>query len=440
MMWMDGLWKRIQDRPGRWFQFVRFGVQLWPIVNRRVWKHNALAMSAALSYQTIFAMIPLLVLLVLVLKSVGVIEDSKASLRDFLTKAGVSQIYVEETAKTGSRPVSLSDKIEGLYDVIETKITVARLGPIGVILLIWGAIALLTTMEQSLNRVFGISRNRSIPKRMFLYWSTITLAPLILLAMGYLSRHAMEATKNIWGLSWILAHSVIWLGTPVVGVLVLGALYKYLPNTAVPYRTAIMGAVVAAPLWMAARWGFGLYVNRAATSNLYGALGLVPVFLIWLNLSWLIFLFGAELAYTAANLRRLASAQEDENIILGPSELLGTAVAVGMAFTGGKGVVSLEQIGREIGLPDITLERILERLRGSGIVVRVEEEEGVNFMPARPADKIGVLEILDLSSRPEPTGSGRQFSEGVETRIQRVFSRVESSLGPMTLADVLNGK
>jgi membrane protein len=437
MTWIDRIWARIQERPGRGFRFLRFQTQLWPMVNRRVWKHNALAMSAALSYQTIFAMIPLLVLLVLVLKSAGVIEDSKVGLREFLAKAGISQIYVEENTKQGTRPASLSDKIEGLYDVIETKMTVARLGPVGVILLIWGAIALLTTMEQSLNRIFGISRNRSIPKRMFLYWSTITLVPLIFLAVVYLSRHAMEATKNIWGVSWILAHSVIWLGTPVVGILVLGALYKYLPNTAMPYRTAFMGAVVAGPLWMVARWGFGLYVTRAATSNLYGALGLVPVFLIWLNLSWLIFLLGAELAYTAANLKRLESAQEDENIILGPPELLGTAVAVGRAFAAGSGAVSLEQISRVLGLPDITLERILERLRLAGIVVRVEEEEGVTFVLARPADKIGILEILDLTPPTGPGGPQPRFNEEIEKGIQQVITRTQTSLKGMTLAQII---
>ncbi len=437
MSWIDQIWTKIQEKPGRGFRFLRYQAQLWAMVNRRVWKHNAMALSAALSYQTIFAMIPLLVLLVLVLKSVGVIEDSKVSLRDFLVRVGISQIYVEESTKLGTRPVSLSDKIEELYDVIESKMTVARLGPIGVILLIWGAIALLTTMEQSLNRVFGINRNRSIPKRMFLYWSTITLVPLILLAVVYLSRHAMEVTKNIPGLSWILAHSAIWLGTPVVGILVLAAMYKYLPNTAVPYRTAFMGAVVAAPLWMVARWGFGLYVNHAATSNLYGALGLVPVFLIWLNLSWLIFLFGAELAYTTANLKRLESAREDENIILGPSELLGTAMAVGLAFTAGKGALTLEEIGRTVSLPDITLERILDRLRLSGIVVRVEDEERVNFFLARPADKISLLEILDIPSGRNTTEPERRFGEEIEKRMRRILGRTQSSLGSVTLAEVL---
>jgi len=91
--------------------------------------------------------------------------------------------------------------------------------------------------------------------------------------------------------------------------------YKFLPNTAVPYRTALVGAVAALPLWMVARWGFGLYIGHAAKANVYGALGLLPVFLFWMNLSWFIFLFGAEFAYTAANLDRLEGTRHyDETI------------------------------------------------------------------------------------------------------------------------------
>jgi membrane protein len=167
---------------------------------------------------------------------------------------------------------------------------------------------------------------------------------------------------------------------------------------------------------------------------------LVPVFLIWLNLSWLIYLFGAELAYTTANLKRLESALEDENFLLGPSELLGTALVVGLAFTTGKGAVSLEEIGRAIRLPDITLERLLERLRLSGIVVRVEDEEGVNFFLARPADKISLLDILDIPAIRSRTGTEPRFGGEIEKRMQRVIGLSQSSLGNITLAEVLEGK
>jgi len=331
----------------------------------------------------------------------------------------------------------LSDKIEEIFDTFQSKVTVGKLGPIGVILLIWSAIALLTTMEQSLNRIFGVEQDRSIPRRLFLYWAAMTLVPLILLAVGYASRSALDLTKHIWGVSWMLAHAAIWVGPVIVGILILGSLYKFLPNTNVPYRTAVIGALVAAPIWMIARWGFGLYVSHAAKSNFYGALGLIPVFLIWMNLSWLIFLFGAELAYSVANLSRLESAEQDENIIVGPTELLATAMAVAEPFLAGQGAVSIEDICKHVQLPDITLRRILHRLQLARVVVPMEDADTVRYILARPANRIRLFEVMGIEQPKEITDLAGHFGEAIRTKIHAVYNRMQDSAGNLTLADVM---
>jgi len=408
---------------------------------RRRWQHNAFAMSAALAFQTIFALIPVLVLTALVLTSIGAIGDSKAALRDFMKQVGVSQIQVTETAPAtqpgaATQTIMLSDKIEEMFDALQSKITVGRLGPVGVVLLIWSAIALLTTMEQSLNRIFGVEQNRSIPRRLFLYWAAMTLVPLILLAVGYASRTALEHARHIWGVSWLLAHVALWLGTPMVGILLLAALYKFLPNTNVPYRTAFIGAVLAAPLWMVARWGFGLYVEHAAKGNFYGALGLIPIFLIWMNVSWLIFLMGAELAYTVANLQRLESAEQDETIIVGPTELLAGAIAVAKPFLAGESPVGITEICRHLQLPDITLRRILQRLQSARIIAPIEEDQETRYVLARPANRIPLFEVMEIENPQVKPELARHFDEDIRRDIQSVYDRVQGSVGNLTLADV----
>ncbi|MFA5864922.1 MAG: YihY/virulence factor BrkB family protein [Phycisphaerae bacterium] len=425
-----------------WNRFLRFHLTFWSIVNRRMWMHNAFAMSSALAYQTIFALIPVLVLSVLVLKSLGAIGDSKESVRLLLDRAGMSQIQVTEEVTPGvkakGKPVALSDKIEAIFETIESKITVGTLGPVGVVLLIWSAVALLTTMEKSLNRVFGVDQNRSIPRGFFLYWSAMTLVPLTLTAASYLSREAMEATKGIWGVSWVLAHFAFWIGTPLVGILLLGAIYKFLPNTNVPYRTAIIAAVVAAPLWMIARWGFGLYVQHAA-NHLYGALGLIPVFLVWLNLSWLIFLFGMEVAYTVANLQRLESSAKEDSFVLVSSDLLATALVVARHYLSGAGPAGEQEIGRHVRLPGDTLNRVLERLQTIQIILPVEsgENDGRAYVPARPVETIPLYEILDIDSTKEKASPMLNYDAEIGQRVQKVLEQAHSLLGHLTLADLV---
>lgn len=81
-------------------------------------------------------------------------------------------------------------------------------------------------------------------------------------------------------------------------------------------------------LWLVAKWGFAIYVTKlVGTGNLYGALGLLPLFLIWLNLSWLLFLFGAELANAAANLDTMNLEEQAGRTMLGPSDVLAAAVS-----------------------------------------------------------------------------------------------------------------
>jgi membrane protein len=433
-------------------RFIRFQTRFWPTVNRRLWQHSACELSSALSYQTIFAMIPVLVLMAVFFKAFGGMEESKKSLQDFLRSTGISQIVVidsDHTATTSAPAasqtaepptVNLGEKIEQLVDLIESKVTLGSLGPVSVALLIWTALNLLTTMEQSLNRIFGAEHNRSIPRRVMLYWATLTLIPLIILIIGYLSRLATSHSQHVWGVSWIVLATTGWVGPMIAVFFLMAILYKYLPNTHISARTALLGAVLSAPLWMAARWGFGLYIKYAATNSFYGAVGVIPVFMFWLYISWLIFLLGAEIAYTAANLDRIRGMEEDDNSALGATELLAGAIVVAGAYLAGKPPMSMDEIRSRINLPDITLGRIFDRLGKAGIVLPVEADDGVrSFVPARPIEQIGLLEILELSpqSATSETSTAACYDERLAKNLENIYQRAVPSLGGITLAQIV---
>ncbi|NLE29098.1 MAG: YihY/virulence factor BrkB family protein [Phycisphaerae bacterium] len=429
-------------------RFLRFQKRFWPTVNRRLWVHSAYELSSALSYQTLFALIPVLVLMAVLFKAFGGIEDSKKNLRELLESAGISQIAVADTSATpdeSTEPtekppvVNLGDKIEQLVDAIESKITLGSLGPVSVLLLIWTALNLLTTMEQALNRIFGAEHNRSLAKRIMLYWATLTLIPLVILVLSYVSQIVMSHSLDVRGISWIVLKTTGWIGSLVLTVFVMICLYKYLPNTHISLRTALFGAILAAPLWMAAKWGFGLYIKYAATNSFYGAVGVIPVFMFWLYISWLVFLLGAEIAYTAANLDRIRSIEEDENLALGPSELLAGAFVVARAYQMGKPPISMDEIRRHINLPDITLQRIFDRLCKARIILPVEKDEQLrSFVPARPSDQVALLDIFELSPQHfQSLNAVPYYDQQVTQGIEKVYQLAYPSLGKVTLADIV---
>ncbi|UCG33845.1 MAG: YihY family inner membrane protein, partial [Phycisphaerales bacterium] len=434
---------------GRWARFARFHVELWRFCGRRLRENNVMAMSAALSFRTIFALIPTLVLAFLVARSLGALEDSQRSLRAFLKASGFAQIAVmhepegatsrpSEAAETQpARVINVADEIQKVVDRVHGKLTFARLGPVGGALLVWTAITLLTTIERSLNRIFAAPRSRPLVRRVLLYWAALTLGPIALAAASYVGRQAMETFQHTPGVSWLLV-SVGWMGPVVAGIVVLAGLYMLLPNTSVPFRAALGGALAAVPVWLLAKWGFAVYVRHfVATGNLYGVLGLLPLFMLWLNLSWLILLFGAQLAYTATNLATMRLAERGESAALGPSDLLAASIAIAQPFAAGRGPAGFEQVTAALNLPHESVRWLIDHLTRDGIVCTVDARSEARYMLARPAERIPVLEILELGDpqRYSPETGGRDPE--IARAIQGIRARTRSSLEGVTLADVL---
>jgi membrane protein len=433
---------------GRVARFVRFQIQLWRFCARQLWEDNVTAMSASLSFRTIFALVPAIALAFLVLKSVGVLEDGKAGLSDLLEASGLAEISVVretdpigtpagDTDPTGPRIINVAKEIESLVERVESKLTVERLGPIGVVLLIWTALTLLTAMERSLNRIFNAPRNRSLLRSMPLYWSLLTLGPVVLMAADYAGDRIVGRFGDAAGVAWLLA-ALGWAGPVLVGMLVVSALYKLLPNTRVRFRSAIGGAVIAVPLWLIAKWAFALYVRKfVATGNLYGALGLLPLFLMWLNLSWLIFLFGAEIAHTAVNLGRLELTERAKRVMLGPIDLLAAAVAVARPYLKGQGPASVDEVASQLQLPGESTERLLDRLNSVGLICPVEGEAAGTYVPARAAARTPILQILEIQSLNQPE-TERRYTPEIRDAIDLVRQQAHNTLGSLTLADLLD--
>ncbi|MCA9250911.1 MAG: YihY family inner membrane protein [Phycisphaerales bacterium] len=457
------------DELSRWARFAGFHLNLWRFCAKRLWQNNITAMSAALSFRTIFTLIPAIVLVLLILKSVGMLEDSRASLHEMLAKTGISQIVISEpiddddssTKKIGTensgtensgtdnsendgesagRTLNVAEEIERIVNNVESKLTVNRVGPVGVVLLVWTALTLITTLERSLNRIFGASRSRSIPRRLLMYWSVLTLGPLLLMATSYLGDRAVTAFAAAPGASFLLA-IFGWMGPILVDILVVAAIYKLLPNTHVKYRAALGGAMISVPIWLVAKWGFAVYVVKlVGGGNLYGALGLLPLFLIWVNLSWLIFLFGAQVSHTAANLERMRRVERADQRSYTPVDLLAGAITVAVPFSRGLGPVSAERLIDKLNLPIEAIRRLVERLERSGVLCRVDRGADTedHYVLAKPPSEIRLLDVvgLDAGNLTGEDGAGydRDLADGVTAITDTCF---QSKLGALTLADAL---
>jgi len=404
-------------------------------------------MSAALSFRTIFAMIPAIVLAVLVLKSVGMLDNSKESLREFLDTSGFAQIVVADSSQEGAGPdasdgtLNLAAKIEDLVAGVETKFSVDRVGPVGVVLLVWTALTLITTVERSLNRIFGAHRSRSLPRRLLMYWSVLTLGPLVSVAASYLGQRAVDTFAMAPGASFLLA-IFGWMGPVIVGMLVVAAVYKLLPNTHVKFAAAMGGAMISVPIWLIAKWGFAIYVIKlVGGGNLYGALGLLPLFLMWVNLSWLIFLFGAEVSHTAANLERMRRVERADQRSYTPVDLLAGALVVAAPYSKGSGPVSVDVLIDKLNLPIEAVQHLLDRLKMSGVLCRVEatEDEGEAYVLAKPPSAIKLLEVVCFCAADSTDVDDAGYDDDLARNVRAVTTQCfKPAMGDLTLADAMD--
>lgn len=440
----------------------------WRYFARRFRDNNIMALSAALSFRTIFALIPILVLAFLSAKSLGIIEDSKRSLRRVLEASNLHEIgafrddddaadgdgvrtvdraavpagEMIEAAAPASRPlVTIADQIEQAVTSVEGKLTFNRIGPFGAALLIWSALTLITTMERSLNRIYGVPNSRSLAKSMPMYWSTITLGPVAVAVASYLGERAIVLCLPLPGVGWLIA-SVGWLGPLLVAVVVLSLTYDMLPNTSVRFRAAFVGATLAVALWSLAKWGFSIYVQRfVVRGNLYGVLGVIPLFMLWLNLSWLIFLFGAEITHLMDR-QGPADARGRAAAWAAPADLLAAVLVIARQFQRGGGPVAHAQVRRELGLPDELVDGVLAQLSTRGIVGSIDGQESPHYVLVRPPEQLMLREVIQVGGA-SVNGAASPMAangNGLSAASAKALGEWSDRLATVSVADVLKSE
>jgi len=183
-------------------------------------------------------------------------------------------------------------------------IKASRLGAAGLVALGFTAMALMLTIDRTLNAIWRVRTPRPIAQRVLVYWAAATLGPLVLGVSLSFTSYALSASKGLVG--EIPGGVTFLLGTLEFLLMAAGfaGLFHYVPNTHVRWRHAIAGGTFAAVGIELAKRTLGWYLAQVPTySVLYGAFATVPIFLIWLYLGWVIVLLGAVIAAYAPSLQ-----------------------------------------------------------------------------------------------------------------------------------------
>ncbi|TWT74234.1 YihY/virulence factor BrkB family protein [Allorhodopirellula solitaria] len=312
----------------------------------------------------------------------------------------------------------------------------ASIGVIGLVLFLYAAVALADSTEYLFNIIYEAPKQRPIHLRLAIHWSIITLGSGLLALSLYLSGEFVDWFGTMGAGSsptWFLRHLLSFLA----GWVLLFLLYSMMPNTHVSLRAAAIGSGVGAVLWGFAKFGFQIYVSKAVPySALYGSLGLIPLFLFWIYVTWLIVLFGLILTYTTQTMRgrRLRSSFIEPDAVPSgdPDWMLPIMTEVAMAFQRGD-VTGRQDLAEELGLSSRVVHDLEDQLISGGCLRRVPgEDDDVHLTLARPAERILIADILRLAHQSRPMNSHPAWKALVNLKLAE-----RNAAGEQTLADVI---
>jgi membrane protein len=238
---------------------------------------NCLNRAAALAYTTLLSLVPLFTVAFSVLAAFPTHKDVTKKIQSLIFA------YIAPTS---------APTIEQYF--LNFMDQTAQLPILGMIGLLVTAVLLIFSMEEAFNQIWGVKRSRHGLTAFLLYWAVITLIPIVATLCFNISKVMSDLAKFTNGYLPFVA-DIIKISLPyLITSTAFTLLYISLPNCSVPTKSAIKASVIATILFELARHAFALYVKSFASYALiYGALATVPIFLVWIYISWAIILFGA---------------------------------------------------------------------------------------------------------------------------------------------------
>ena len=370
-------------------------------------RDRCLFRAQALTFITVLSIVPLLAFIFSVAKGLGAYSRLQLEIiGPFLDNnigLAAGSANGEEVAAVGLRETL--DKL--LVFVEDTDF--GKIGLFGLAVLLYIIIKLLSAIEASFNDIWGVERPRSLPRKVSDYLSIVVVVPIVLLSATAVT----TALKT--GATSVQLQETLHIGPVVQELLRMTSLfaawfgfafiYLFMPNTRVRLFSALLGGILGGGLWQLAQilhvqFQFGMS-NYGA---IYSGLAAFPIFLVWVNISWITVLVGAELAFAHQNepaYRQIArSAEHDQSFR--ERVALRALIRLAQAFQSGAGSPEVPDLAESMGVPERSLEEVLHVLRDEGVLA-VDAAAPRRYLFARDPDFLRVKEVIDaLKGRRQP--------------------------------------
>lgn len=426
-----GIWEIDTGSLGKFRSFIVKSIRLLQVTIREFTEGQLTLRAMSLVYTALLSVVPLLAISFSVLKGFGVHNQV------------VEPFLLKLLDPLGPRGVEITRKIISFVENIK----VGVLGTLGLALLVYTVISVIQKIEKAFNYIWKIKKSRSLARRFSDYTSVILIGPILVfsaigLTASFKSAAIVHRLLSIesFGTFFYLASLVL----PYVFVCsAFTVIYILIPNTKVKFRSALIGGIFAGVAWEATGWAFASFVvSSTKYTAIYSGFAILIMFMIWLYLSWLILLAGAQLSFYYQYPQFLTAKKEVFRLNNRLREKLAflIMVLIGYNYYHNKQAWTLDSIVVHLGLPLEPVQEVLQLLENSKLILETHDEPPA-YLPARDMETITLKELLDsvrvAEKETHSIESRVDAIQEVDGVIKRLDEAIKNALGDKTVKSLV---
>lgn len=415
------IWLIQEQKMGFWKRFLIKQLKIMLIAYRGFVKDRCIIRASALTYFTLLSIVPVAALFFGIAKGFGIQQKIESILTEKFANHKEILDYVLEFSN------KLLDSTKG-----------GLVAGVGIVILLWSVMKLLNSVEKSFNDIWKIKTSRSFIRKFSDYFSLLFIAPILILLSSsltvYITTQLTTIIQNIEYLGFLspVIFFLLKLTPYIVIWLVLTLVYMIMPNTSVNLKSAIIAGIIAGTIFQLTQWGyFKFQIGMANYNAIYGSFAALPLFLIWIQLSWLIVLFGAEISFANQNVYKYEFETEAFNISDNFKKKITILIMYKIIerFKNNEKPLTSPEISSNLEIPVRIVRQIIFELVSSNILSEVKtEEEKVSTY--QPAVDINILTIGYMVDSLNSSGNDNiNMSKNVNfKKIEELFSNFNQKL------------
>lgn len=332
-----------------------------------------------------------------------------------------------------------------LTDTLLQQFDGGALAAVGLLILLYAVAMLLANMEKSFNEIWQVSKGRPLSRKFADYFAMIFIAPLFFILAGsttvYLNTQVQEIDIFILSpllvtLVRILPYLLIWA--------IFTLLYMVMPNTNVHFKSALVAGIISGTIFQVVQWAYiNFQIGAATYSTIYGSFAALPLFLIWMQISWIVILFGAELSYANHNIENYEYEAFASDVSQHNKKLTALCIMhlIILNFKKGEQPLTPEQISKTLQIPSNLVRQSLNDLESVRLVnaIRTDKTKKSGYQPAIDINIISIKMVIErlehkgvdvINPKPSPA------LNTIKSSLEGFYDRIEKSDDNYLLKDL----